>query len=59
MLDVTTGTARAKDHVDAAAQTPDGGETELCRLMTGYLNGEIDAFDALYAALGRPHPRLL
>ncbi len=51
MLDVTTGSARAKDHTDAAAQTPDAGEAALCRLMTGYLNGEIDAFDALYGAL--------
>jgi len=49
--DVTTGAARAKDNRDAAAPTPDAGETELCRLMTGYLNGEIDAFDALYGAL--------
>ncbi|HEY2906951.1 MAG TPA: RNA polymerase sigma factor [Vicinamibacterales bacterium] len=51
MLDVTAGAARAKDNTDAAAQSPDAGETELCRLMTGYLNGEIDAFDALYGAL--------
>jgi hypothetical protein len=30
-------------------------EAELCRLMAGYLDGRLDAFDALYAALaGRP-----
>lgn len=51
MLDVTTAPARAKDNTDAVVQTPDGSETELCRLMVCYLNGEIDAFDALYAAL--------
>ncbi len=31
------------------------GELELCRLMTGYLEGQLDAFDGLYAALA---PRL-
>ena len=31
------------------------GELELCRLMTGYLEGQLDAFDDLYAALA---PRL-
>jgi hypothetical protein len=33
----------------------DPQELELCRLMTGYLEGRLDAFDGLYAALG---PRL-
>jgi len=31
------------------------GELELCRLMAGYLEGKLDAFDGLYAALA---PRL-
>jgi hypothetical protein len=26
-------------------------EAELCRLMSGYLDGHIDAFDRLYAVL--------
>src|SRR5262245_37018458 len=30
----------------------DAAEVELCRLMAGYLDGRIEAFDALYAALG-------
>jgi RNA polymerase sigma-70 factor (ECF subfamily) len=51
VLDVTTAPARAKDQTDAVRQTPDGIETELCRLMASYLNGEIEAFDALYGAL--------
>ena len=29
----------------------DSGELELCRLMAGYLDGQLAAFDALYAAL--------
>lgn len=29
----------------------DPGEVELCRLMIGYLDGRLDAFDDLYAAL--------
>jgi RNA polymerase sigma-70 factor, ECF subfamily len=29
----------------------DAAELELCRLMAGYLEGRIEAFDALYAAL--------
>src|SRR5690349_16591841 len=33
----------------------DAAELELCRLMAGYLDGRLEAFDALYAALA---PRL-
>jgi len=41
--------------VDRDAPASDAAEVELCRLMAGYLDGRIDAFDRLYVALA---PRL-
>jgi RNA polymerase sigma-70 factor, ECF subfamily len=37
--------------VDRDASANDAAEVELCRLMAGYLDGQIVAFDRLYAAL--------
>jgi RNA polymerase sigma-70 factor, ECF subfamily len=45
---VTIPPPGAKNNRD---QTADRAEKELCRLMTGYLDGHIEAFDGLYAAL--------
>lgn len=54
MSDVTNLAARAKN------KNKDTTERELCDLMTGYLDGRIEAFDALYAALaGRIRAYLL
>ena len=47
-------------NVPADAKNKDSAEQELCDLMTGYLDGQIEAFDALYAALaGRIRAYLL
>ena len=37
--------------MDRDAPANDAAEAELCRLMAGYLEGRIDAFDSLYGAL--------
>lgn len=41
----------AKTDREPAPAAPDQAERELCALMEGYLEGRIDAFDGLYAAL--------
>lgn len=41
----------AKKDREPAPAAPDQAERELCALMEGYLEGRIDAFDGLYAAL--------
>jgi RNA polymerase sigma-70 factor, ECF subfamily len=41
----------AKKQTETVPAQPDQAERELCALMEGYLDGRIEAFDALYAAL--------
>jgi RNA polymerase sigma-70 factor, ECF subfamily len=48
---VTTASHRAKNNSEGIAEIADAAETELCRLMVAYLDGRIEAFDALYEAL--------
>jgi RNA polymerase sigma-70 factor, ECF subfamily len=41
----------AKKEGEPAPAGPDQAERELCALMEGYLDGRLEAFDGLYAAL--------
>src|SRR5829696_2902589 len=41
----------AKKETEMVPAQPDQAERELCALMEGYLDGRIEAFDGLYAAL--------
>jgi RNA polymerase sigma-70 factor (ECF subfamily) len=45
------GPGAKKEREAAPAAGPDQAERELCALMQGYLDGRIEAFDGLYAAL--------